>query len=147
MNPPSGRILALRLCRGPRIPMGAPGEAAARADFGLEGDRHARRGSPRQVLLVDAAVLAAEGLSPGDLRENLTVEGFPVDGLAPGTRLRCGAAVVLRVTGPCEPCSFIEGIRPGLRERLRGRRGTLAVVEEGGALRAGDSCTVSGTSG
>jgi MOSC domain-containing protein YiiM len=119
--------------------MGAPGSVEAVAGRGLEGDRHAREGSLRQVLLVDAAVLAAEGLAAGDLRENLTVEGLAVDGLPAGTRLRVGAAVVLRVTGPCEPCAFIEGIRPGLREGLQGRRGTLAVVEGGGTLRVGDA--------
>ena len=139
MNTPPGRIVALRLCTATRAPMGGPAEAVARADFGLEGDRHARPGSRRQVLLVDAAVLRAEGLQPGDLRENVTVEGLPVDGLPVGTRLRIGAGVLLRVTKNCEPCSRMDEIRPGLQERLRGRRGTLTAVEAGGVIRVGDA--------
>ena len=43
---------------------------------------------------------------------------------------------------PCEPCGFLETIRPGLQEVLQGRRGTLAVVEAGGTLRVGDAVTV-----
>jgi len=121
--------------------MDAPASVEARADHGLEGDRHAKKGSPRQVLLADAEVIAAEGLVPGDIRENLAIEGLPVDGLPAGTRLRVGDAVVLRVTGPCEPCGFLEKVRPGLRARLEGRRGTLATVETGGTIRAGDAVT------
>lgn len=139
-GPPSvpGRLAAIHLCRGPRVPMVAPASVEAREDRGLAGDRHGRKGSRRQVLLVDAAVLAAEGLAPGVPRENLTVEGIAVDALPAGARLRVGDAAVLRVTGPCEPCAFVEGIRPGLRARVEGRRGTLAVVESGGTLRVGD---------
>jgi len=138
--PPSsvGRVVAIHLCVGPRVPMASPGSVVAISGRGLEGDRHARAGSGRQVLLLDAAVLAAEGLAPGVLRENLTLEGIGVDGLAAGTRLRVGDGVVLRVEGPCEPCAFVEGVRPGLRARLEGRRGTLATVEAGGTLRVGD---------
>ena len=140
-NPSPGRVVAIHLCRGPREPMGAPASVAAIAGRGLEGDRHARPGSSRQVLLLDAAVLAEEGLSPGVLRENLTIEGIGVDALAPGTRLRVGADAVLSVHGPCEPCAFVEGVRPGLRAKLEGRRGTLATVEAGGTLRVGDAVT------
>jgi len=136
--PAAGRIAAIHLCRGPRVPMDAPREVEALPDRGLEGDRHGSRGGRRQVLLLDAAVLAAEGLAPGVLRENLTVEGIPVDALPEGARLRVGHAAVLRVTGPCEPCAFVEGIRKGLQERMQGRRGALAVVEAGGTLRVGD---------
>ena len=138
MSAPAGRLVSIQLCVGHRVPMAAPAEAVARPGFGLEGDRHARPGSVRQVLLADAAVLAAEGLPPGGIRENLTVEGLPVDALAVGTRLRCGEAV-LRVVHACEPCGQMDEIRPGLQERLRGRRGMLAVVESGGRLRVGDA--------
>ena len=135
------RLASIRVCRGPREPMGAPDRVEARADFGLAGDRHAKAGSHRQVLLVDAAVLAAEGLAPGEIRENLLLEGIAVDALPAGTRLRIGPDAVLRVTGPCEPCAFVDGVRPGLRRRLEGRRGSLATVETGGVLRVGDEVT------
>ena len=141
-RPDAGRLVAIHLCLGPRVPMGAPDAVEARADHGLDGDRHAKKGSSRQVLLMDAAILGAEGLAPGVLRENLAVDGIPVDALPAGTRLRVGGAAILRVTGPCEPCGFVEGVRPGLKARMEGRRGTLAVVEAGGTLRVGDSVLV-----
>jgi MOSC domain-containing protein YiiM len=122
--------------------MGAPASVAALAGRGLEGDRHAREGSGRQVLLLDASVLAAEGLAPGVLRENLTIDGIAVDALPRGARLRVGDDAVLVVHGPCEPCAFVEGVRPGLRAKLEGRRGTLTTVEKGGTLRVGDPVVV-----
>ena len=140
--PSPGRVVAIHLCRGPRAPMDAPASVAALAGLGLEGDRHAREGSGRQVLLLDAAVLAAEGLAPGVLRENLTIEGISVDALPAGARLRVGADAVLLVQGPCEPCAFVDGVRPGLRAKLEGRRGTLTTVAAGGTLRVGDAVTL-----
>jgi MOSC domain-containing protein YiiM len=136
---PAARVAAISLCVGAAQPMLQPAEARARADFGLEGDRHAKAGSERQVLLVDAAVLVAEGLKPGGIRENLTIDGMAVDGLKAGTRLRVGAEVVLRVTKICEPCHVMDKIQPGLQARLKGRRGILTSVESGGAIRVGDA--------
>jgi len=38
----------------------------------------------------------------------------------------------------CAPCDFINSVQPGLREKLRGRRGTLARVVADGTIRVGD---------
>ncbi len=106
-------------------------------DRGLEGDRHARAGSRRQVLLADRETLDALEVRPGQIRENLTTEGIAVQALPSGTRLRVGPAL-LEITGPCEPCAFMDTIRPGLREASRGRRGVTARVIEGGEVQVGD---------
>ncbi len=37
-----------------------------------------------------------------------------------------------------EPCERMEAIRPGLRQELKGRRGMLARIVEGGTVRVGD---------
>ena len=63
--------------------------AQAVADFGLEGDRHAKAGSRRQVLLVEKETLDALDLPPGIVRENITTQGANLMSLVPGRRLRC----------------------------------------------------------
>jgi MOSC domain-containing protein YiiM len=121
-----------------RLPMEEITEVRALPDSGLEGCAHARKGSPRQVLLMDSETLEAMDLHPGIIRENITTSGINVNGLAEGQRLRVGEAQ-LEVSMVCTPCDLLEKIRPGLRRELRGRRGMLCRVIAGGMIRRGDS--------
>jgi len=107
---------------------------------GLEGDVAFGRAS-RQVLLVAQPTLEAFGLQPGQIRENITLDGGPISDTPAGTRIRIGETI-LEVTGDCAPCDQIEAIRPGLREAIRGWRGILARVEKGGSIRVGDSAEI-----
>ena len=118
-------------------------EVVGRAGGGLEGDVHAHRTS-RAVLVVDRATLDALGLAPGDLREEITIEGLPdVTNLPVDTELRIGG-VTLRVNGPCEPCTHIGELlgvpdRETFRQSLLGRRGALCTVSAvSGPIRVGD---------
>lgn len=110
----------------------------AETDRGFPGDSHARPGSPRQILLMDVETLEALGLSPGAVRENITLQGIPLTDLRPGDRLQVGEAV-LEITRPCTPCGRMDEIRPGLQKALRGQRGMLARVLQGGWIRRGDA--------
>jgi MOSC domain-containing protein YiiM len=120
-----------------RIPMEELPEAHLLTDFGVEGCAHARAGSKRQVLLMDMESLEAMELSPGCVRENITTEGLAVNNLVVGERLQVGGAT-LEVAAVCTPCDQMEKIRPGLRREIRGRRGMLCRVLEGGLVRRGD---------
>ncbi len=80
-------------------------------------------------------------LAAGVIRENITVRGIGVNGMAPGLRIRLGDALI-EVTKPCSPCSLMDEIRPGLKDELVGRRGTYARVVEPGLVRVGDPVTV-----
>ena len=113
-------------------------EARAVSDWGLEGCAHARRGGKRQVLLMDSETLHEFSLLPGQVKENVLTQGLDLRALARGHRLRIGEAV-LEVTIPCEPCDYIESLRPGLEQQMRGRRGMLTRVIQGGLIRPGDS--------
>jgi MOSC domain-containing protein YiiM len=75
------------------------------------------------------------------LRENITVHNLPVDELAPGTTLAIGA-VLLQVSGPCDPCYKMDRIRPGLQSELQGQRGVLATVVTSGRIAVGDTISV-----
>ncbi len=138
----TARIVSIHLCQGHRKPMGEVPAASLAAGIGLEGDHHARPASSRQVLLVDKEALDTLGLSPGTVRENLTVEGLDVMRLAAGTRLRLGSGAVLEITSVCEPCFRMDEIRSGLRLALAGRRGMNSRVIQGGRVDAGDRILV-----
>jgi len=131
------------LFRAPKkhAPMEELSEALAVEDAGLEGCAHARPQSKRQVLLMDEETLAAFGLVPGIVRENVTTEGLDVNGLAIGKRLRIGASE-LQVSLVCDPCQQIEALRPGLQAALQGKRGMLCKVLRGGKIRRGDEIVV-----
>ena len=143
----------------------AAAEIRLLAGLGVEGDAHqgvtvkhrsrvARdptQPNLRQVHLVHAelfAELAAQGFSvkPGDIGENVTTTGLDLLALPRGTRLRLGEATV-EVTGLRNPCRQLDGFQPGLMAATLGRdgegrlvrkAGIMAVVLEGGRVRAGD---------
>lgn len=111
-------------------------EAKAIAGHGLEGCAHANP-PRREVLFVSKEHLDALGLEPGQIRENLTVDGEDVETWPVGRRVRAGEAV-FEITMVNHPCERMEAIRPGLREELKGKRGKLARVVAGGTVRVGD---------
>ena len=104
----------------------------------MEGDRHANVNGLRQILLMEKEILDGLSLTPGTIRENVTITGLAIHGLAAGERVRLGSDVVLEVTGLCEPCSRMDEIREGLRETLDRRRGVLTRVVSGGEVGLGD---------
>jgi MOSC domain-containing protein YiiM len=110
-------------------------------DGGIPGDAHFAPGSLRQLLLIEAETLAELGVETGSVKENITVEGLPLMGLAAGTRLEVGQAE-LEITKECEPCSRMDEIRDGLKAELIGRRGMMAKVSRPGLVRRGDPIRV-----
>ena len=139
----TGRVTSLQI-RTEKHGMPTPiAEVVGRVGGGLDGDVHAHRTS-RAVLVVDSATLDALHLAPGDLREEITIEGLPdVTNLPIDSELRIGG-VTLRINGPCEPCTHIGELlgvpdREVFRQSLLGRRGALCTVSAvSGPIRVGD---------
>ena len=140
----SGVVTALFLLEAHgRSPRTVP-EVVAVAGQGLVGDLHFG-GGRRQALLVDEGDLAAFGLKPGDLREQVTVRMPGLMVLPIGARIEVGEAT-LEVTTPCAPCTSIGRMLgvpdpEAFRQALRGRRGILAKVVAGrgqGRIAIGD---------
>ena len=139
--PPQATVVNLQLYPGNRQPMASVKSAKAIENLGLEGDRHAKANSKRQVLLVEAETLDKLGLRAGDVRENITTRGVALMELPLGTRLRIGEAL-FELTVECEPCNLMDQLRPGLKETLKGQRGMLARVTQSGMLSVGDAILV-----
>jgi MOSC domain-containing protein YiiM len=135
-----GIIKSLFLAQERGTPMRRVPEARAVEQHGFEGDRHQRRavGHKRQLLLMDEAQRVALDVPEGALKENVLVEGLPLDALPPGQRLALGAEVVVELTEPCVPCWKLDALRPGLLKDSWGRRGQLARVLKPGTVREGD---------
>lgn len=123
-------------------PMLAVGSCQAVRGKGLAQDAAYGR-SKRQVLLIENETLQSFGIEPGEVRENVTVEGFPLSDLAPATQLLVGDAI-LQVVGLCEPCARVDEVRQGLQIEMQNRRGILACVVGGGTIRVGDSIDLAG---
>lgn len=149
--------------------MSKPGRDVIRLlpGLGVEGDAHcgatvrhrsrvARDPSQpnlRQVHLIHGELLDelnARGfdVAPGLLGENVTTRGIDLLALPAGTRLALGAEAVVELTGLRNPCSQLDDLRPGLMAAVldRGaggalirRAGVMAVVIDGGLVRAGDA--------
>jgi len=143
----SPRVVSLQLHTAHGVLPTPVREATADVGAGITGDSHGER-PKRAVLVIDRSTHDALGLRPGDLREQITIEGLPeVTGLAEGTDLRVGG-VTLRVNGECEPCTHIGDMNgqadvEAFRVSLVGRRGALCtVLAADGPIRIGDPVTV-----
>jgi len=143
----SAKVISLQLRTEKHAPPAPIAEAIGREGGGIEGDVHAHR-STRAVLVIDRTTLDALRLEPGDLREEITVEGMPdITNLPVDAELRIGT-VTLRVNGPCEPCTHIGDLLgvadpEEFRRLLVGRRGALCTVAAAaGPIRVGDSVEV-----
>jgi MOSC domain-containing protein YiiM len=137
-------------------------------DHGVEGDYHAgktirhrylakkdpTRYNNRQVLLVDKVIhkLVKEGgiqLAPGDLGENILLDGIDLMSLPIDTQLRIGPALV-ELTEIREPCFQLDEVHPGLERAVEGdssqgeepRAGMLGVVRKGGLVSPGDEVRI-----
>jgi MOSC domain-containing protein YiiM len=125
----------------------AVAEVIGRVSGGIEGDSHVHS-AKRAVVIVDRSTHEALGLHPGDLREQITIDGLPgVSALAADTELRVGG-LILRVNGDAAPCLHI-GELVGVDDvvafqaSLVGRRGaTCTVVAADGPVRIGDAVEV-----
>jgi MOSC domain-containing protein YiiM len=133
----SATVVALHLSHASRAPLTSVARAEALPDRGLDGDRHAKPGNRRSILVIEQEVLEQHGLAPGDVREQMTVRGIDLGRLVFGSRLKVGTAV-LEVAAPCAPCQRMDELRPGLRQQLEGRRGRFVRVVEGGSVAVGD---------
>jgi MOSC domain-containing protein YiiM len=134
-------VANLFVCLVHRFPMKEVEEAELVQGQGLRGCIHGRKGSERQVLLMDSETLERLGIPRGAVKENITARGIDFQTLSKGQQIRVGGSL-LEITIPCDPCPRMDEIRMGLQQELRGQRGWLCKVVEGGKIRRGDRIEV-----
>ncbi|MEM6971386.1 MAG: MOSC domain-containing protein [Pseudomonadota bacterium] len=139
-----GRIAWIGLRPGRRAEM-RPVPRVYLGPSALEGD-HAG-GSKRALTLIQsehlpviAALAGVVEVTPDMLRRNLVISGINLLALR-HRDLQIGTALI-RVTGPCAPCSRMEEtLGPGGYSAVRGHGGLCASVLESGEIAIGDAVT------
>ena len=112
-------------------------------------DREYHGGPDRALCLFSMELiraLRAEGhpIAPGQIGENLTVEGLDWDAVAPGARLLLGEDVLVEVTRYTSPCANLHAAFTGgdyarvSQKRHPGASRVYARVLRTGAIRRGD---------
>ena len=119
---------------------------------GLEGDRatQSRKGNKRQVTLIQAehlsamaSILGRDEIDPAQARRNIVVRGINLQSMK-GFKINIGGAV-LKITGPCHPCSRMEeNFGKGGYNAMRGHGGWCAKVVSEGEIKVGDEVSPKG---
>ncbi|MEH6631054.1 MAG: MOSC domain-containing protein [Halopseudomonas aestusnigri] len=110
----------------------------------------------RQIHLIHSELhgeLVAAGfkVGPGVMGENITTTGIDLLALPVGTILRLGSKAVVWITGLRNPCKQLNDYQDGLMNAVLDRdaennlirkSGVMAIILEGGIVRAGDQILV-----
>lgn len=141
-----GEVAWLGVRPGRREPVQVVDAVQALAGRGLTGDRYrTENAGKRQVTLIQmehlaviAALTGRERVDPALLRRNIGVRGINLLALRE-RRVRLGP-VLLELTVPCHPCSYMEEVfGPGGYNAVRGHGGMCARILQGGVIRVGDT--------
>ncbi len=116
------------------------------AGRGIEGDTKSRGGRRQLNVMLAETIeqLRSEGYhtEPGELGEQLVIEGLDAELLVAGVRLRLGESAVIQLTYPRTPCDRFAHIQGHPKEEARGRIGFMARVVAGGAIAVGAAVSV-----
>jgi len=156
-----GRVDAIVLRPGRRVSAVSVERVLAEPGRGLIGDRRAERAQSidsarrRELTLIQAEHLSTlarwldrEPIDPRRLRRNLVISGINLVGMRspfPGSPLvwRIGEAVLIELTGTCDPCSRMEEVLgAGGYNAMRGLGGMTARIVNGGEIRVGDAVSL-----
>lgn len=138
-----GTVIAVCTSKKKGTPKTDIGSGFLQEGFGLTGDAHGGDWH-RQVSL-----LATEQIQPmrdkgldvkaGSFAENITTEGFDLDSVKVGDRIKVGASALLEVTQIGKECHTRCAIYHTVGECIMPEQGVFARVLEEGEVRVGDT--------
>ena len=112
------------------------------AGYGIEGDR--KGGNPRRNLNIMSfetlEALHKEGFStlPGQMGEQIVIQGLDVGNLSEGDRLQFGDHACIEVVNHRTGCQRFENIQGKTPQQAAGRMGVMAKVVADGMIALGD---------
>ena len=114
---------------------------------GIEGDRKAGRNPKRQINIISTDSIAVLGeigfkTNPGELGEQLVVDGIDVMSLPIGTQIQLGDSAMIELTMVRTSCEWLELIHGQSMHDATDRVGKLAKVVQSGTIRVGDPVRV-----
>ncbi len=112
------------------------------AGHGIEGDTKGG-GATRHVNIMSRETMNALGtegfqIQPGQLGEQLIVEGLDVNTLLSGARLQIGEEAIIEIVEPRTGCGKFERYQEKQRQEASGRLGVIGKVVVSGAIALGD---------
>lgn len=118
------------------------------AGHGIQGDRKAGKNRKRQLNVMmretlDELANIGYRTAPGEMGEQIVLQGLAFDSLKAGTQIRLGNDAVIELTTLRTPCDWLEMVqdRPAKRE-TKGRLGFMAKVVVSGTIQVDDSVTI-----
>ncbi len=117
------------------------------AGHGIQGDRKAGRNPKRQVNIMSmntVQILNDLGFktNPGELGEQLVIDGFDVMDLPIGTQIQLGDSAVIELTMVRTGCAWLEMIHDQSKDDTIQRLGMLAKVIQSGTISVNDTIKV-----
>ncbi|MDP7080117.1 MAG: MOSC domain-containing protein [Candidatus Undinarchaeales archaeon] len=147
METAKGTVVSVNTSSEKGVPKVPQDKISLLEEHGVEGDAHASSTWHRQVSLLSMASIERmreQGVkvAPGDLAENITIEGIDVHNLPIGTRLRVGRDVLLEISQIGKECHTGCAIQKRTGKCIMPTEGVFARVIAGGTARAGDTVTL-----
>ena len=138
-----GKIKAVCSSRHKGTPKTDVGSGVLKEGFGLEGDAHGGDWH-RQVSLLSVEQIKTmedKGLDvrPGIFAENITTEGFDLDAVVIGDRLKIGDSAMVEITQIGKECHTRCAIYHTVGECIMPEKGIFAKVVRDGTIAVGDA--------
>ncbi len=130
-----------RFCRVP------VDEAMIIKGHGIEGDHKAGRNPKRHLNIMmretlDTLVEGGFSTAPGEMGEQLQIQGLEIEKIAEGTLVKLGEQVIVRLNKLRVGCIWLEQIQGQPVSQTSGLLGRMATAMEGGIVRVGDDVSV-----
>ena len=137
-----GKIIAVCTSRKKGTPKTDVGSGFLEEGFGLTGDAHGGDWHRQVSLLATEQIqtMRDKGLDvkAGSFAENITTEGFNLDAVKVGDRIKVGSSALLEVTQIGKECHTRCAIYHTVGECIMPEQGVFARVLKGGEVRVGD---------
>jgi MOSC domain-containing protein YiiM len=137
-----GKIIAVCTSKKKGTPKTDVGSGFLQEGFGLTGDAHGGDWHRQVSLLATEQIqtMRDKGLEvkAGSFAENITTEGFDLDSVKVGDRIKVGASALLEVTQIGKECHTRCAIYHTVGECIMPEQGVFARVLKEGEVRVGD---------